>query len=306
MQSPYPTLTLADLEAWPAQHVGIGLFGFPVSHSLSPVIHNAALATLARDDAQFAAWRYAKFEIAPEDLDRALRLAHARGFRGLNLTIPHKEAVFTHAESADDFTRAACAGNTLIRTPTGWRLSNTDGGGLTDALREELGLELCGRDVVLLGAGGAARATAVRCLQDGARSLWIGNRGRERLDALLAHLAPLAGATPVRGFQFEKVDPAIPVGALVLNATAAGLAKEGVAPVDLHTFPRPAAVYEMTYNPPVTALLRDAAALSLPHANGLGMLVHQGARSLSLWTDRPVPGEVMMRALLEARGEKRP
>jgi shikimate dehydrogenase len=110
----------------------------------------------------------------------------------------------------------------------------------------------------------------------------------------------------VRGFQFEKVDPAIPVGALVLNATAAGLAKEGVAPVDLHTFPRPAAVYEMTYNPPVTALLRDAAALGLPHANGLGMLVHQGARSLSLWTGRPVPGEVMMRALLEARGEKRP
>lgn len=306
MSTAYPTRQLADLETWPADRIGVGLLGFPVSHSLSPVIHNAVLAALTRDDAAFAAWHYAKFEIAPADLPHALRTAHARGFRGLNITIPHKEAVFALAESADAFTRAACAGNTLIRTPTGWRLSNTDGGGLTDALRAELGLELRGRDVVLLGAGGAARATAVQCLQDGARSLWIGNRGRERLDALLAHLAPLAGATPVHGFQFESIDPALPAGALVLNATAAGLAKDGLAPIDLSTFPRPAAVYEMTYNPPVTALLRDAAALGLPHANGLGMLVFQGARSLSMWTGRPVSSEVMMRALLEARGEARP
>jgi shikimate dehydrogenase len=307
MSSSYPTLTLADLENWPAEHTGVGLFGFPVSHSLSPVMHNAALAVLAREDSAFASWRYAKFEISPADLAHALRVAHARGFRGLNITIPHKEAVFTHAESADDFTRAAGAGNTLVRAPTGWHATNTDGGGLTDALHADLGVDLRGRDVVLLGAGGAARAAAVQCLQAGARSLAIGNRGRERLDALLAHLAPLAGAAPLRGFTFAAPAAlaALPVDAVVINATSSGLGGEAPAPVDLRQMPRPAVVYEMIYHPP-TALLRDAAALGVPHANGLGMLVFQGARSLARWTGRPVPADVMRAALVAARAAKNP
>lgn len=297
MPSHPPTLSLADLDAWPATETGVGLFGHPVAHSFSPVIHNAALRALARAEPQFAAWRYAKFDIAPPDLARALRLAHARGFRGLNFTTPHKEAVLDHAESADAFARAASAANTLVRTATGWRASNTDGGGLSDALRADLGVELRGRDVILLGAGGAARAAAVQCLRDQAATLWIGNRGRERLDALLAHLAPLAGGTAVRGFVFEGLDAALPAGAIVINATAAGLRDATAAPVDLRRLPRPAVVYEMIYNPPVTALLRQAAELGLPHANGLGMLVFQGARSLALWTGRDVPVEAMKQAL---------
>ncbi|MBA3850188.1 MAG: shikimate dehydrogenase [Opitutus sp.] len=297
MPSRHSTLTLADLENWPDAHVGVGLFGFPVSHSLSPVIHGAALADLATREAPFAAWRYAKFEIAPEDLGAALRRAHAKGFRGLNLTIPHKEAVLAHVESADDFSRAASAANTLVRTPTGWRATNTDGGGMIDALRADLGVGLRGRDVILLGAGGAARAAALQCLLEGVCSLWIGNRGRARLAALLAHLAPLTGGTPVQGFSFDQPDELLPAGAVVINATAAGLAKDGAAPVDLRKMPRPAVVFEMAYNPPVTALLRDAAALGLPHANGLGMLAHQGARSLALWTERPIDAGIMRAAL---------
>src|SRR4029077_8103856 len=97
----------------------------------------------------------------------------------------------------------ASATNTLVRTATGWRASNTDSGGLADALRTELGVELRGTHVILLGAGGAARAAAVQCLRDKAASLWIGNRGAERLAALLAHLAPLAGDVPVHGFPFS-------------------------------------------------------------------------------------------------------
>lgn len=308
MSSPYPTLKLADLENWSIAHVGVGLFGFPVSHSLSPVIHNAALADLARTAPEFAAWRYAKFEIAPAELAAALQCAHAKGFRGLNITIPHKEAVFAHAESADDFTRAAGAGNTLIRTPTGWRASNTDGGGMIDALQAELGINLRGRDVILLGAGGAARAAALQCLREGARSVTIGNRSRPRLDALLAHLAPLAGAAQVCGFTFEDSNAldALPPDAVIINATSSGLAHDEAAPIDLRRTPRPAVVYEMTYNPPVTALLRDAAALGIPHANGLGMLVFQGARSLSMWTQRNVSADVMKAALLEARRAQNP
>ena len=306
MSSRHPTHSLSDLENWPAAPGNLGLFGFPVAHSLSPLMHHAALAALAREDAQFAPWTYAKFEIAPEQLGHALRVAHARGFRGLNITVPHKEAVFAHAESADDFTRAAGAANTLIRTATGWHATNTDGGGLVDALRLEAALELRGRDVILLGAGGAARAAALQFFHEGARSVAIGNRGRDRLDALLAHLAPLAGATALHGFLFDDAAAlaALPAGAVVINATSAGLGAAGTAPVDLRRLPRPAVVYDMTYNPTVTPLLRDAAALGLPHLNGLGMLACQGARSLARWTGRAVSAEVMFAALREARGER--
>jgi shikimate dehydrogenase len=296
----YPVYSLADLETWSAPGTSLGLLGHPVKHSLSPAIHNAALAALAKQDAKFATWRYSKFDIAPADLGRALKLFHQKGFAGLNLTVPHKEAAFEHAESSDAYASAANATNTLIRTPTGWRASNTDSGGLADALRAELGVELRGAHVLLLGAGGAARAAAVQCLRDKVASLWIGNRGAERLQALLAHLAPLAADVPVQGFSLAAPPTGLPAGAIVINTTTAGLQNDNAAPIDLRQIPSPAKVYDMIYNPPQTPLLKQASALGLPHAHGLGMLVNQGARSLSMWIARPAPVEVMTAAAREA------
>ncbi len=296
----YPVHTLADLETWSAPGTSLGLLGHPVVHSLSPAIHNAALAALAKQDARFATWRYAKFDIAPADLGRALKLFHQKGFAGLNLTVPHKEAAFEHAESADAFASAANATNTLIRTDSGWRASNTDSGGLADALRNELGVELRGTHVILLGAGGAARAAAVQCLRDKAASLWIGNRGAERLQALLQHLTPLAGEVHVHGFSLAAPPANLPAGAVVINTTTAGLHGNHSAPLDLRQLPAPEKVYDMIYNPPLTPLLKQASALGLAHAHGLGMLVNQGARSLGLWIGRPAPVDVMTAAAREA------
>jgi shikimate dehydrogenase len=295
----HPTLALADLAAWPAGTTGLAVLGRPVAHSLSPAMHTAALAALARDDAAFAAWRYVKIDIAPEQLAEALAALHAAGFRGVNLTMPHKEAVLAHAAPGDDFVRAAGAANTLVRSGAGWRAFNTDGGGLSDAVREDLGLALAGRPVVLLGAGGAARAAAVQCCREGAAAVWIGNRGTDRLAALLRDLAPFAGATAVRGFALDVPPADLPPGALVVNATTAGLRTDDPPPVDLRRLPRPAGVYDMIYHPPATALLRGAAALGVPWANGLGMLVHQGVRSLALWTGAK-PRADLMRAAVEA------
>jgi shikimate dehydrogenase len=167
-------------------------------------------------------------------------------------------------------------------------------------LREGLGASLQGAHVILLGAGGAARAAAVECLQRHCASLWIANRTAARLDALLAVLRPVAGDVPVRGFDPQSPPPDFPTGALVINATSAGLRAGDPPPVDLTRLPLPAGVYDMIYNPPATPLLRQAAALGVPHANGLSMLVHQGARALELWTGAPVPAPVMMRAAREA------
>lgn len=292
-----PVLAPADLDRWSFAGTALAVLGRPIAHSLSPPMHNAALASLAREDGRFADWRYFRFDVAPDDLPRTLELLHARRFRGINLTVPHKVLAFERVAEVDPEARPARAVNTLLWTPGGWRGANTDGYGLSAALRAALGRELAGASVVLLGAGGAARGAAVECLRRGCRRLWMSNRTPGRLAGLLGELRPLAGGIPVTA----PPDPP-PEGAIVINATTLGLGPDDGAPVDLAKLPRPAAVYDMIYRPPRTALLRQAGALGLPAANGLSMLVHQGAKSLEIWTGVPAArtAPIMERAAREA------
>jgi shikimate dehydrogenase len=177
--------------------------------------------------------------------------------------------------------------NTLLRERSSWRGFNTDGYGLATGIRLELGIELRNTPVVLLGAGGAARGAAVECLRAGCAGLWIVNRSKTNRDALLAQLAPLAGKVPIQTLEPAGQAQGLAKGAIVINATSVGLKPGEPAPVDLTHFPGIAAVYDMIYNPPVTQLLAQAKALGLPHANGLGMLVYQGAKAFEIWTELP-------------------
>ncbi|MBI2813569.1 MAG: shikimate dehydrogenase [Opitutae bacterium] len=288
--------TLADLDTWSFPGPALAVVGRPIAHSLSPVIHNAALAEMAKMQPRLAGWRYFKFDIAPAELPRALGLFQQRGFHGLNLTVPHKSLVVAHLAGSDAFVRAAGAANTLIRAEAGWRGANTDGYGLATALKEELGVSLTGANLILLGAGGAARAAAVECLRARCAALWIGNRTAATLAALVAELAPLAGNSELRGFDLARLPPGLPSDAIVINATSLGLGAADPSPVDLRRLPKPTAVFDMVYRPPQTALLRQAAELGLARANGLSMLVHQGARALELWTGASVPVPVMQAA----------
>ena len=284
-------LTLADLAAWSRPGTSLAVLGHPIKHSISPAMHNAALAGLARTDPRFADWQYFRFDIHPDDLPRALDLLHGKKFHGVNLTVPHKIIAFDRVAEIDPAARPVGAVNTLRWSERGWHGYNTDGYGLATAVRETLGLDLAGTHVILLGAGGAARGAAVECLQRRCASLTIANRTRENLDRLVASLAVAASVsewTPqVRGFSPSELPPDLPPGSLVINATSAGLRATDPAPIDLATLPRPAAVFDMIYNPPQTPLLRAAATLGVPHANGLAMLVHQGAKSLEIWSDLP-------------------
>ncbi len=284
MASADPILTLSDLEAWSRPGTALAVLGHPIKHSVSPAMHNAALAELAQTDPRFADWNYVRFDIHPDDLPRALELLHARRFHGVNLTVPHKIIAFDRVAAIDPAARPVGAVNTIRWTPAGWQGFNTDGYGLAAAVRETLGRTLAGTRIILLGAGGAARGAAVECLQQGCASLAIANRTQENLDTLLALLAPLAGGIPVRGFAPSAPPADLPAGALVINATSAGLRDTDPLPVALESLPRPAAVFDMIYNPPATALLQSASHLGLPNANGLAMLVHQGARALEIWT----------------------
>ena len=275
------------MERWPHTGTGLAVIGHPIGHSLSPQMHAAALAELARGDPRFAKWRYFPFDVAPERLAEALDLMREHGFRGINLTVPHKVLAVDRVSSLEPAAREAGAVNTLLRDGPGWRGFNTDGYGLAAGLGEDLGVELRGASVVLLGAGGAARGAAAECLRAGCASLWIVNRTRSHLDMLMAQIAPLCGAAEVRGMTPDRIEAGLRHGAIVINATSAGLRADDPAPVDLAAFPGVAAVYDMIYNPPRTRLLAQAAALGVRQANGLGMLVHQGAKALEIWSGIP-------------------
>ena len=297
-------LSLADLESWSRPGTSLAVLGHPIKHSISPAMHNAALRECARTEAPYRDWGYVRFDVPPADLPRALDLLHARGFLGVNLTVPHKVIAFDRVAAIDEAARPVGAVNTLLRTPQGWRGFNTDGYGLAQAVRETLALELAGRTIVLLGAGGAARGAAVECLQRGCAALWVANRTRDNLDALLAVLRPIAGPIPVHGFAPDAPPDAIPPGALVVNATSAGLRTDDPVPIALDRLAPPGAVFDMIYNPPETPLLAAAKARGVRHANGLAMLVHQGARALEIWSGlaaaRTAP--IMARAAAAALG----
>jgi shikimate dehydrogenase len=284
-----PVLTLVDLEAWSRPGTSLAVLGHPIKHSISPAMHNAALRQLASIEPRFADWEYFRFDISPEDLPHALSLLHARKFGGVNLTVPHKIIAFEHVAEVDPGARPIGAVNTLRWSERGWQGFNTDGYGLTAAIRECFGRDLAGAPVILLGAGGAARGAAVECLQRGCSSLQIVNRTRENLDALLAALAPIAPGVPLAGFSPSALPATLASGALVINATSAGLKETDLLPIDLATLPRPSAVLDMIYNPPQTVLLQAAARLGLPGANGLTMLVHQGAKALEIWSGVSAP-----------------
>jgi shikimate dehydrogenase len=187
----------------------------------------------------------------------------------------------------DAAARPAGAVNTLRWSEAGWEGFNTDGYGLAAGIREALQLDLAGAHVILIGAGGAARGAAVECLQQRPASLWVVNRTRENLRVLFEALAPLAQGIPFHGFVPTALPHDLPRAAIVINATSAGLRESDAPPIDLAALPRPGAVFDMIYNPAETRLLRQAAFLGLPHANGLSMLVHQGAKALEIWSGAP-------------------
>jgi shikimate dehydrogenase len=189
-----------------------------------------------------------------------------------------------------------------VRHEEGYHGHNSDGYGLAAALRTDLGAALEGATVILLGAGGAARAAAVQCLLDGCAALWIGNRNQDRLAGLLRQIETAGMPGAVRGFDLSDPPDDLPRSGILINATSVGLKPEDPAPIGLERFEPALKVYDMIYNPAETSLLRRARALGMPAANGLSMLVWQGVRSLEIWSGAKVPATAMDAAARAALG----
>ena len=256
-------------------------------------MQNAGMAALGLN------WRYLAFDVDPVNLREALIGAKLMGFVGVNLTVPHKLLAVEMVDELDDSARTWGAVNTVrFETESGRTITrgfNTDADAITRSLREDLGIELRGARVLLLGAGGAGRTAALKLAAEGVSELYLVNRTESKAAAVGKEIAERHSSVKLHvGYPGTKVD-------LLLNATSLGLKPDDAMPVDGSGFSlsQAGAVYDMIYRPAETPLLRAAKAAECRTANGLGMLLYQGAKALEIWTGRPAPVEVMRQALTE-------
>jgi shikimate dehydrogenase len=248
-----------------------GIIGWPVSHSLSPVLHGYWLDAYGIDGAMvpLAAGR--------EDFAAVIDGVRRAGFKGVNVTVPHKEAAFAIAHKVDAAAQAAGAANLLIFHDGKIEGRNTDSLGLAESLRESIG-PLNGKSVVLLGAGGAARGAILALEMLGAGTIHLLNRDSHRAKILASSLAPQVKA-PVTPGGLDDWNKVAGDAALVINSTSAGMGSNPPLTIDLSALPKTAAVCDIVYNPLETPLLKDAAARGHKTIDGLGMLMHQAAPS---------------------------
>ena len=289
-------LRLGDLANWRFDGTPLAVLGHPVQHSVSPEMHNAALQELADRNPDFKDWHYFKFDIEPERLREALALFHENNFKGLNLTVPHKILAARWIEAAEPEVRLSGACNTLLWTENGYQGYNTDLYGMTRAIEESFALKLRGKQVLLIGAGGAARAAAVACLTHKAGALHLTNRTQEKLYPLVEELAGIRDDIPIKIHPLAGPFTISSHNLIVINATSLGLKESDPAPAELKGLHPATKVFDMIYNPSKTALLKQAESLGLRTANGLPMLVFQGERSFKIWTRNSPSVETMFRA----------
>lgn len=290
------TYTLADLKVWDYSGTALAVIGQPIKHSLSPIMHNAAIAQLSESDPQYKEWAYFRFEIDPEDLPEALELFYQKRFLGLNLTVPHKVMAIDLLKVISDSARAIGAVNTLKWTASGYEGFNTDGYGMSKGIEQGLGKGLNGSDVLILGAGGAARAAVVECLSQNAASIRILNRSKDRLDAMLLSLSDLKGFECILPIQAKEDLSNLTETGICINATSLGLNEKDPLPLDVAFLTPQWAVYDMVYNPQETKLFIEAQRLGCAVKTGLSMLVHQGAKALEIWTGRQIDAQIMHKA----------
>ena len=276
-----------------------GIFGYPIGHSISPAMHNAAFKHHGIG-AVYEAW-----ETAPEDLGVGVAALRSEDYLGANVTVPHKQAVMEHLDEIDELAARIGAVNTIVNQSGRLTGFNTDALGFISSLRGEAGVNVSGLNVVLIGAGGAARAAAYALADARAGELTIGNRTVERAETLANEVGKTDITANALGLNDPDFQSACKRADLIVNSTSVGMQHgpaEGISPIPAEALSPGCVVYDMVYNPPKTPLLIDAEREGAQVVGGLPMLVYQGAAAWSRWTGREAPVDVMFKAALEALG----
>jgi len=294
--------TLADLRRWKSidPSIRLGVLGDPVAHSLSPQTQNAALKACKID------MQYARFQISPDELQSALDLIRELNFVGVNLTTPHKIAASKLMDEIDDNVRRVGAINTVKIDNAKLRGYNTDGKGFARAVRQEFAVDLRDLRVMILGAGGAARAIALQCARENCERLVITNRTFATAQKLAEELREYFAGPRVLGpvprlqpipweeaairFQIAHLD-------LVVNATPVGLNQSNPSPIPARLLAPHLMVYDTVYREGRTPFVSAAIEAGARAANGLAMLLYQGALAFEVWFEREAPIQAMREAL---------
>lgn len=272
----------------------LGIFGWPVKHSKSPQMHEAAAKAVGLQ------LSYELFGVPPERLAEAVAEQHQAGIDGYNLTVPHKQAIMAEIDEVTPSARAIGAVNTVVRTEGRYVGHNTDAPGLVRSL-EEAGVQLRGAKVLILGAGGASRAAAVGLAEAEASKVVVLARRLEQAEALASSLR---GHLPcaIEAGPMKDAEPYFAEASVLVQATSATLASNPGAGAFAEALPMDsldegAAVVDMVYDPLETSVLARAKAHGAKTVDGLGMLLHQGAIAFEMWTGVQAPVEVMRKAL---------
>lgn len=273
----------------------IGIIGHPVGHSLSPIMHGAAIEALNLD------FVYVPFDVLPENLGKAVEGIKALDILGVNVTIPHKEAVMAFLDECDDEAREIGSVNTIRNVGGKLIGSNTDGVGFLQSLSES-GFAPRGRKAVVLGAGGSGKAVAFALAKSGA-DIVILNKTPEKAEKLAQDICSAIGSDVKYGQISDENDLRMHLSDsdLLVNCTPVGMhPNEGCSPVKSELLHSDLVVYDLIYNPVRTKLLEDAQSVGARTMNGAKMLVYQGAASFGMWTGTVPPVDVMESSILQS------
>jgi shikimate dehydrogenase len=286
----------------------IGLIGYPVRHSISPYFQQAALDYYQLDI------RYQAWETAPQKLEATIAKLREPQNLGANVTVPHKEAVLPLLDEVDELASLIGAVNTIVKKDNKLWGFNTDAHGFLQALHKEGHFNPEGKRVVILGAGGVARAVCFALMREKANSVLILNRTLVRAkalaDSLRSHMAEIGLKTEVTTLPWQSLTSGGTFDRchLIVNCTSVGMkdnSQEGQSPLSLEVIPRGILVYDLVYNPCPTPLLQLAQKAGANILDGLSMLVYQGVASFELWTGKEAPVDIMLQRAGEVIGGKR-
>ncbi|MFZ5647880.1 MAG: shikimate dehydrogenase [Bacillota bacterium] len=280
-----------------------GIFGYPVEHSFSPAMHNAAFEYMSVN------WAYVPFPVRPENLGQAVSAVRALNLAGVNVTVPHKQAVAGLVDHLSDGARLSGAVNTIVNDGGILTGHNTDGEGFIRALKEEAGIEAGKGPALILGAGGAARAVAAALALNGCPAVFIANRSGGRAGELCELIMNSTGCRaeilnwleiPGKGSrEYKGWAEALGQASLVVQTTPIGMypKTDEAPPFPFDLLNSGHVVADLIYNPGSTLFMQRCGAAGARVYNGLGMLLHQGAIAFELWTGRTPPLEIMREAL---------
>jgi shikimate dehydrogenase len=270
----------------------VGIIGYPVAHSLSPKMQNAAFAACELD------YVYVPFEVAPESLATAVSGLRALGVHGFNVTIPHKTKIIPYLDRLDPGAEEAGAVNTVILRDGHMIGYNTDGDGLVASLAEDLEYTPGSGTILMIGAGGAARGALAALCRAGAGHIVIMNRSEEAAGILATEMSRRYPHVVLKVVRQGELDAeSLATLALVLNTTSLGMKGERIDSVELDAVPATAKVYDMVYSATGTPFVQQAITRGLHAVNGRGMLAAQGERAFSIWTGRMPPKGLMKQEL---------